>query len=74
MPSKTVMVFDHATGELTQMPLEPGGFLVIAEPPMKLEQRTDHANGTVQLTLRLQEALPPSQEGAEFLNGTDQGN
>jgi hypothetical protein len=67
--SKTVLVFDHQTGELVQMPLDPGGFLVICEPPMKLAERTDSADGTVVLTMRLTPTIPPSAEGAKFLHG-----
>ena len=66
---KTVIVFDHDTGEMSQMPIDPGGFLTICEPPMRLVERIDNAeDGTVTLKLKLV-TLPVSEEGKNFLDG-----
>ena len=51
------------------MPIDPGGFLTICEPPMRLIERIDNAEeGTVTLKLKLV-TLPVSEEGKNFLDG-----
>ena len=72
--SKSVIIFDHDNGKLDMVPIEPGGFLTICEPPMYLASRMDSTeDGTITLVLKIK-VLPPSEEGQDFLeNGPLEG-
>jgi hypothetical protein len=65
--AKSVVVFDHSDGKMEVIPLEPGGFLVMCEDPMRLDSRTDRADGSVTLVLK-KVIVPPSIEGIEMQN------
>jgi hypothetical protein len=66
--AKSIVVFDHETGQLDVIPLAPGGYVTFCEPPMHFQGKTETADGLVTIVLKRQ-IVPDSPEGAEFLNG-----